>query len=385
MNYDPKGSRVNKTRVVWWLVRRNARSGHVGAFRQLLEMTVLWFRNGIKPWYYLSGGLGRRELSWNEKAAFISEPRYRRLCAKVNPPRYHFVTDNKLAAHGLLALFAIPSPPFYGRIHETNGQTFDGRPLCTATDLENLLRRLGVDEVVFKVITGLRGKGFIKATLDLDANPPTVFVQPDGPRLTFTELWEQRLTSRAFMGYFCQGVIDQHEGIAKFNASSVNTIRTWMYQPEDGVWEMYAAVLRIGAGNRVIDNIKQGGLGPRVDVETGTIRPAILGRPERPIVDTHPFSGLKFAGETVPMWNEILALCKRAAGLFPYLRLVATDVALSREGPLITEVTAVPDDHQIGFDRGVGPFLQALLGGFDGRARRVVAEAVQRERQRTQS
>jgi hypothetical protein len=165
-------------------------------------------------------------------------------------------------------------------------------------------------------------------------------------------------------------VIDQHPDAARFNSHSINTIRAWMYQPEDGVWELYKATLRMGVGRTIIDNLSSGGIGPLIDAETGVMGPAIGYRPERPVYGEHPTNGIRFEGEVVPMWDQVMALCKKAAGVFPFLRLVAVDVALSREGPVVLEVSPSPDDHQVGFDKGSGPFLRELARGSGSGARR---------------
>jgi hypothetical protein len=162
------------------------------------------------------------------------------------------------------------------------------------------------------------------------------------------------------MGYFCQGVIDQHPEIAKFNPDSLNTLRTWMFQPDPTRWEMFAAVLRMGVGKTATDNLSAGGIGPRVDVATGRLLAAIDRRPDRPIHRTHPSTGVQIEGAHVPMWEDVVELCRRTCAITPFLRFLAVDVAFGREGLLVTEITASPDEHQVGFDVGVGPFLRGL-------------------------
>jgi hypothetical protein len=113
--------------------------------------------------------LYRRELSWDQKLAHISILRYRKLVEQMNPTEYHFLLNNKIAAKGLFGAFGIPMPKFFGRVSAKHGRTFDGRPLCTPADLEDLLRRIGADEICFKHVAGAQGRGFMRAMLELDS------------------------------------------------------------------------------------------------------------------------------------------------------------------------------------------------------------------------
>jgi hypothetical protein len=358
--YDPKSSRFSKATAVWRIMRLRSREGHVSIPQMLGEMTALRIRNGLRPPYYLSAGLYRKSLSWQDKRAHVNEKTYRHLVDGVNPSRYHFITNNKVVTHGLLTTFGIPTPPFFGVVNPASGWTFEGRPLKTASDLLALLRRIDATRVCFKLITGLRGHGFLRVSVALDDAPPTVRVEPGGERLTLQEFWDTRLLTQQHMGYFCQGVIDQHPEVARFNPDSVNTVRTWMFQAEPGRWEMFAAALRMGVGKMATDNLSGGGIGPRLDVATGRMEAAVDRRPERPIYRAHPTTGAQLEGAHVPMWEDVVALCRRTCAITPFLRFLAVDVAFGKEGLLVTEITASPDEHQVGFDVGVGPFLRGL-------------------------
>jgi len=370
VSYESKMSRSEKLRVLWQVVRRRAAEGHPSVARQLGEMAFLWLRSGVKPPLYLAAGLYRRELSWRDRFAYIGERRYRMYIHQINPLRYHFLMQNKIASKGMISIFGIPVPKFHGYICAEQGSTFDGIPLRTPADLEDLLRRIDAQEVCFKPVDGMQGRGFIRVALGRDADPFVVRVQPEGPQLTVADLWDQHLNAGDDIGYFCEDVIDQHPDVARFNPHSLNTVRVWIYQPEEGVWEVYDAVLRMGVGRVVVDNLSAGGIGPRIDIDTGVLGPAVVRRPDRPIYQEHPATGVRIEGAVVPMWDDVVALCRQIGGIFPYLRLLAIDVALGSEGPFVLEVSAGPQDHQVGFGRGVGPFLKELARGSGSGARR---------------
>lgn len=361
VTYDPKAARTRKLAALWALLRERAREGHHSVVRQLVEMAALWALNGLKPPYYFTAGLYRKELAWPEKRAHVSHKTYRRYLTRINPAAYQIVTNNKVVTHGLLSSFGIPTPAFYGMLNPGSGRSFDNHPLRTHADLAQLLSRIPVTHIVCKPVSGYRGAGFFKAKVERDTQTLTLI--PDERRVTTVEFWNDCLRMNPSVFYLCQAAIDQHPDVARFNPSSLNTIRAWMCRREDESWEMYAAVLRMGVGEVATDNLSRGGLGPRVDLDTGRLRAAIDRRVERPTYTVHPATGVQIEGATVPLWSDVIALCQSTCELFPFLRLMAVDVAIGPDAPVVTEVESVPDEHQVGFDLGVGPLFSRLAAG----------------------
>jgi hypothetical protein len=359
--YDHSAGKAAKLVGMLRLARHRSREGNLGVPRQLGEMAVLWLRNGVRPSLYLAAGLYRRELSWEQKLEFIGNGLYYRMIEQINPKSLRFLTNNKIVAHGYLSRFGIPTAEFYGFIDRVHGVTFDNRPLRTAADLEGLLRRIGGRRVCFKLISGLRGEGFLKVSPALDDDPPSVVIEPKGERASIAALWDDVLQAKRYMGYFCEEAIEQHPDAARFHPESLNTIRSWMYRLPDGRWDMFGAVLRMGIGGNAVDNLCQGGIGPWIDVDTGLMHAAIDNfDANRPTFAVHPTTGVVLEGATVPMWDRIVELCVRTCDVMPFFHLLAVDVAIGVDGPLITEIESTPDPHQIGFDKGMGPIVKRL-------------------------
>lgn len=86
-------------------------------------------------------------------------------------------------------------------------------------------------------------------------------------------------------------------------------------------------------------NLHQKAVGAAVDVDTGRVVAARVGR--RP-VERHPDTGEPLLGARIPHWSEILAAasrCSAATGL----RYVGADVVIDEDrGPLVLEVNARP-------------------------------------------
>lgn len=359
--YDFKAGRKARALAAWRIVRGRAREGHHGVARQAAEMVALWAANGLRPPFYLMAGLYRRELTWAQKRAFVSGRTYYSSLRRINPPAYRIVTNNKVLTHGLLSTFGIPTPTLYGVVHPAHGLCHNGAPLRSASDLAALLDRIPARRVVFKPVEGRRGEGFLKVAIAPGVHPPALSIEPQMRRVDPATLWQERFAAAHGYGYLCQEFVEQHPEAARFHPASLNTVRAWLWHTPGGTWEVYAAVLRMGVGQHPTDNLCTGGIGPRIDVATGRLKPAIERHPDRTIHHRHPTTGVPLEGAVVPMWDEAVALCRRTCAVFPFLRLMAVDIAFGLEGPLVTEVESTPDEHQIGFDRGHGPLLEQIL------------------------
>ena len=124
---------------------------------------------------------------------------------------------------------------------------------------------------------------------------------------------------------------------------------------------MIFADLRMGLGKTSVDNISRGGIAPKIDIESGRLSYAIRRTVDRPIYTRHPVTGEQIDGFVLPVWPEAKALCLRTAKLFPRHRLLAADVAFGKDGPLIVELGASPDEMQAECETGVLPLLRQLV------------------------
>lgn len=358
--YERNLGRLAKVTALWRELRRREREGHLPATRAVVELLRLQRRNGVSPMYYLLAGLYRRELTWEEKDAYVGQERLKEYLDRINPPSVQHLVRDKVTCHGVLNPAGVPTPPFYGLVGEGDGRPDSVAVLREPRELLAVLDRHGVDTVCFKHVSGTRGRGFYKVAIDRSSDKPIARLQPKGEEMELDELWRELSNATLFDGYFCQGVVEQHPAVARYNPTSLNTFRCWMVKNDDGEWYMYDAVLRMGIGQTAVDNFSQGGLAAPIDTETGVLRDAVEKTIDRRVHCSHPVTGVRFSGERLPMWGNAVDLCRRAASLFPY-ELVAVDVAFGVDQPVVIELGATPDDHQILAGRGFGPMLRHLL------------------------
>ena len=336
-------TRSQKLQAVWRIMRRRAMEGHLPLARQVLEVAYLYLRNGLSPTYYCSGGLYQRDIPWREKREHITTRTYLRRLRHINEPLVRFLTQNKVVTAGLLQLFGVPAPAFYGYLSTSAGQTFDARPLRSCSDLGALLSRGTINHLCFKPITGWGGKGFIKLSVSQMAEGLDVVLEPEGRRIDLQTLWDDYLPEKAREGYLCQQVVEQHPDLARFNPSSVNTIRTMMVRDSQGRWNMLDAWLRMGRGAVAVDNGAMGGITARIDKGTGKIDVARDICLDFMTFDRHPITGVPIAGAQIPMWEEVQRVSVQTATVFDYMSWLAIDVAVGVAGPLIIEINEQPD------------------------------------------
>lgn len=135
-------------------------------------------------------------------------------------------------------------------------------------------------------------------------------------------------------------VIPQHELINKINPSSVNTLRIVTICSEGKAHIIYAFI-RIGNGDRPVDNINAGGMCAPIDVDTGII--SHVGYDKDRITYTHhPKTGCPIEGYQIPMWKDAVQMALDCAILTPEMGYAGWDVAITPTGPVIVEGNDFP-------------------------------------------
>lgn len=130
--------------------------------------------------------------------------------------------------------------------------------------------------------------------------------------------------------------IYNHENISAFNASSLNTIRIVTVHSKEKFQVLFAA-LRVGAKGSTVDNVSQGGSSAAIDVNTGKIRSDFKYNIAKGKNNTQKMLGGGYKGFVIPYWKETLDMLERASKVVPQIHVVAWDVAITSDGPVIIE------------------------------------------------
>lgn len=180
----------------------------------------------------------------------------------------------------------------------------------------------------------------------LAAHGADVFVKPldssYGRGAASLHLETEEEARRAFDSLLAQGgkwiaeeKIRQSAAMARWNESSVNTVRMPSFRTEQG-YKIMTPSLRCGAGGSIVDNGGAGGIIINIDKETGVLV-TDGGREDNTVYAKHPDSGVPFKGERLPEWESLVELTRKVHALFPPHRYIAFDFAHTDKGWVLVE------------------------------------------------
>ncbi len=158
-------------------------------------------------------------------------------------------------------------------------------------------------------------------------------------------------------------VLTQHPSVNALYDGSINTVRLVSMLDNEGAPHLLYAAMRLGSGGAVVDNFNSGGMVIPVDLETGKLVGVAVNKNSEAFA-THPDSGMKFDGYTLPNWKEAKALIEKAAVKVPGVRLVGWDLALTPDGPVLVEGNHYPG-HDIYQLVAQNPEKKGMLPVFD--------------------
>ena len=178
------------------------------------------------------------------------------------------------------------------------------------------------DQFIFKPLEGSSGQGIEKYVKKDWENLPafTEKIKKNGPAIL-------------------EEIVIQHPEMARMCPTSVNTVRiaTLLGDKQEGI--VYA-FLRIGNG-KVMDNVDQGGMAARVDLNSGKLLTVAADKAGN-VFDRHPMTGTPIVGFTIPYFEEAKQMCLTAMHKVPQVRFVAWDVAITADGPRFIEGNSFP-------------------------------------------
>lgn len=189
------------------------------------------------------------------------------------------------------------------------------------------------------------------------------YIEHYSPRDDITALFK-KLSGK---GLLAEEIIQQADFMAKFNESSVNTLRVVTFIPKDGQpIVMPGALIRTGRTGKAADNFHHGGIGAQIDVETGIVCTKAIDKDGNRYV-VHPDSGTVMVGFRVPCWKEVCDVVKAAALVVPEVRYVGWDVAITKDSKIVLiegNHCADPDLAQMSDGIGVWPMFKKYLDEF---------------------
>lgn len=277
--------------------------------REQIRREMKLFRNywGCKPYDYIRYALFDKDLTDDELLDYI-------------PSYYHYnyyteslytgidvdLYGNKLSLYRIFKERGIPTPEVLAvvkncKLYDLNGNSIQPNNVYDSHD----------NSLFFKPVLGQGGTG-IKVFLSGDLN-------------SFLKSLDKKEI------YIVQPRIQQADDFNRINSSSVNTLRV-ITQSLNGEVKVCVCVMRMGRKGKMVDNSHQGGLSIQIDVADGTFASSATAEHGGGCYTSHPDSGFIFKGSQISNWDSIKSAIIKCASMFPELKEIAWDVAVTKSG-----------------------------------------------------
>ena len=206
-------------------------------------------------------------------------------------------------------------------------------------------KELSRDEAI-DAIMAYRQDTILKPAVDSFGGHGVIRVSGNCNRQEFEALFEKYRYDFTF-----QKLVEQHPVFARFNPTSVNTVRVVTYRDFEGQRKVLYACMRFGGEGSVMDNVCSGGGYTGVNVETGLLldrkRYSYFVMDVPLLADTIP--------NEIPCWEKIKTAALTLHSRIPQLGIVGWDFTLTPdETPVLIEFNPRPG---VGLQQAVGPMF----------------------------
>ena len=257
-----------------------------------------------------------------------------RLEKEVKRPEYQILFDDKELCYDLCQCKDLPLPKQYGCIDPNDN--YKGI-------IESILYKSNNRKLIIKPVYGYGGKGIYVALRE----NKQIFVHGRDKVYLIEDF---SLNSRSVIQEFAI----QHESLEKVFPTSVNSFRVMTLLTMKNEVLVIAAYVRFGRGKAVVDNRSAGGIAVGVNIDEGTLMTIGYDYSGK-CYSKHPESKITFSDFRIPYWSEVIELSKKIQYIFPYIKMLGSDIAVTPTGPIILEIN--PDATVVGIEQTSGPIL----------------------------
>ena len=287
---------------------------------------------GFSPYEYFSYNLVNKE--FNSRRAFLSDREVMNIVHRYNDSKEIKILNDKFKTYQMFSAY-------YGREaicveHEEDRSRF-------------MSFAAGKQAVVKKIVNEAMGRGVELIPIEEGLNLDELFT-------SLIEIQKKLII---------EDLIIQHNDMAAFNPSSVNTIRIITFNTTKGIIAPFC-FLKVGRKHSFVDNGGAGGLLVGVDIDTGITN--TQARDELGTVyEIHPDSGKRFKDFVIPEFDQAIALALKASNMIPNVKYIGWDLAYTNEGWIIVEGNGKSQliGPQMTMQRGVRDSVDSILGNIN--------------------
>ncbi|HEX4924354.1 MAG TPA: sugar-transfer associated ATP-grasp domain-containing protein [Bdellovibrionales bacterium] len=333
---------------------------------RFLQLTLL---DGFSAKEVCRYGMLDPEKTADPSTVFMPGAKFKEILYKLNDPNCWWMSFDKVSFGQVCAAYGLPAPKVLAVIDYPYGWNSTGQVFKGSADVLRFLHEDLPNEFIVKPATGYHGRGvtlykrlrngFESATgtiLTDQALLDTMF-QPT----RYFDLSKARAHGRPERIIIQERIRNHADLIDLSRTEYLQTLRICTFLSKTGEVQVIPdAYFRAIGADAPTDNFVNGSTGNiacSVSIEDGRIKTALKSDDGLFLkkIANHPKSGLKFSGFQIPYWRETIDLVKRAAPLFWPLKSLGWDIAITQDGPMLTEsnVTWDPIQNAYGAMNGI--------------------------------
>lgn len=320
------------------------RTGRPAAEMLVEAMSLLVAPLKLGPDEYFDLGLYDPRFTKEERKRFIGYRKIRKITNPVNQivDRSSRVIDDKLSCAAVLSGFGLGV---------TETQALAARPgawpmpvLPSADALAEFLRRDARYPLFGKPKRASQSVG--AASIDRYDAERDRLVHHDGAECSVEEFAALVFEHYHSEGYLLQSRVRPNEDYAQLVGPDVGSFRILTLHRGRDV-DVHYAVWKVPKPGAIADNYwRRGTMLVSVDPKTGVAERCVQGLGvEMAEIDTHPGTGRRIVGETLPHWDAIIDHVKRAGAIFMDVPMIGWDITMSADGPVFFEGNGMPHHH----------------------------------------
>lgn len=274
------------------------------------------------------------------KDAYVSTGFYTAIRPYHDDFSWHPIIHNKWITKNYYQSLGIKMPETYGLLHKSHGITISGEKLQSAKDLDELVLKNNLNEIVIKHIGGGAGNNvFIINKINKNSHSYE-YITVSKQKLNHKKI-DQILSKElgGLEGYLVEEKLTHHPSINEITGGGLASIRTETLFNGKDVNKIQMAFLRLGINGRATDHSTRNGIYVPIDVESGVLgkgldfKESMHGR----WVSRHSVTNKIFEGVSVPDWEDICKIALDTAKKSPGLRFVGWDIVITKDGPRLLE------------------------------------------------
>jgi hypothetical protein len=166
--------------------------------------------------------------------------------------------------------------------------------------------------------------------------------------------------------------INQSKIIQQLSNNSINTVRILSFLDKTGKVIIYSRIIRMGVGDKAVDNASSGGITCGIEKE-GRLKPKAFDEKGN-MYEKHPTTGAVFSDIVLPSLDTAETLIRYAHIKIPHFRLVSWDIAFNEKDEPVLIETNLKDGglriHQLNNGPLFGDDTEKILGEVFIRPRR---------------